>query len=93
MKKVSKKSLLLVSVVVGTLATGCESELYHDYEFDNYPVTISTDDNKWFGLNQGIRIVTKGKDILLDYDYEENDDGSINLILHIGEKKEDKKHE
>ena len=88
MKKCNIKKLILVfSLVMTTAITGCNSSLYHDYEFNNSPVTLSTDDNRWFGLNQRIRIVTKGDDELLDYEIKENDDGSTTVILYIGEKK------
>ncbi len=83
MKKIK---LFLPILLIMVLATGCYPELYHDYEdHTDSPVSISTDDNRWFGLNQGIRIVTEGEDILLDYEIKENDDGTTTVILQIGE--------
>ena len=83
MKKIK---LLFLMLLIMILATGCYPKLYHDYEEDGDPVSISTDDNRWFGYNQGIRIVTKGEDVLLDFKIKENDDGTTTVILQIGEK-------
>ena len=83
MKKIK---LLFLMLLIMILATGCYPELYHDYEENGDPVSISTDDNRWFGYNQGIRIVTKGEDVLLDFEIKENDDGTTTVILQIGEK-------
>lgn len=82
MKKIK---LLFLMLLIMILATGCYPELYHDYEENGDPVSISTDDNRWFGYNQGIRIVTKGEDVLLDFEIKENDDGTTTVILQIGE--------
>lgn len=83
-----KNKLLFPILLIMILTTGCYPELYHTYEDHAYsPVSISTEDNRWFGLNQKIEIITKDENVLLDYEIKENDDGTTTVILQIGEEK------
>ena len=87
----NRKIFLGVGIAILSLLLNWCYNIVCDYNKEESPVLISTEHNGICGAEQDIKVITFNKAKLQDYNVQVNEDGSIDVSLHIDKDNIDKK--